>query len=82
MISKLVKTRKDHECLACNELIKKGSNAWFFSEKQPKYDKHDDKQIGINYFKGYYHPSVEVESEGFDDFKTFLVPSCQVKDVI
>lgn len=53
-MDKIVKTRKDHTCDMCNEIIPKAKKAMFYSGRSPKYD-NNEKQIGIEYFKGYFH---------------------------
>lgn len=53
-LSKIVKTRKDHQCCVCSEPIKAGSLANYSESKSPVFDQND-WQIGIEYSKYYQH---------------------------
>jgi len=54
MKDKLVKTRKEHKCDYCFEIIPKGDTAIFMSYRGAVYD-DGDNQIGIEYLKFYFH---------------------------
>lgn len=82
-IDKIVTTRKQHFCTCCNEPIPKGAKAWYFANKQPRYDA-DDNQIGIEYFKAYYcYDKNAVYGDNFEDgFEIYtMVPSCELANV-
>lgn len=54
MKDKVVKTRKDHVCCNCDELIKKGDKAIFYAAREPVFDSNE-RQIGIKYESMYTH---------------------------
>lgn len=49
----IVKARKPHQCAHCLNEIPKGSQAKFFSAKQPVFDSNEI-QTGIEYVKSYF----------------------------
>jgi hypothetical protein len=53
-VEKIVKTRKDHECCACEKIIKRGEQAKYHESRGPKFN-WDDEQIGIEYLHLYMH---------------------------
>ncbi len=44
------KARKDYECDKCKGIIRKGNSYIHYSERFPKYNHDETKQIGIEYF--------------------------------
>ncbi len=73
-IEKIVKTRKEHLCSCCSEIIPKGVKSIYYTVKNPKYN-DSDEQVGIEYFTGWYcyDENVKIEYEGEMVIK---MPSC------
>ena len=53
----VVKTRNNHLCAVCGVVIPKGEKAFYWETRSPKYsdDYFNEKQIGIEYSKGWDH---------------------------
>jgi len=51
----IVKTRKDHLCGFCGEIIKKGERVKFESGRKAKLGNDNETQIGIEYWSVYLH---------------------------
>ena len=65
-LPKQVYTSKEHICCTCGCIIPKQSYVMFFESRQPKFDKQDN-QIGIDYFKIWYHlPPEEGEYDCYE----------------
>lgn len=59
-VRRMVKTRKDHQCVNCNQIIEAGSIAEYADWKGGKYD-DDGCQIGIQYNRWWMH---DLNNEG------------------
>ena len=51
---KKVKAARPHICVSCGKTIQPGEYVNFFERREPKLDK-DYFQIGINYFRAWFH---------------------------
>ena len=54
MTEKIVKTRKDHKCGQCEEIIKSGSDATFWAHRYPRFADDHETQIGVWYERMYF----------------------------
>lgn len=50
-----IKTRKEHPCCFCGEVIPAGTVAWYYEGRHPKFD-DDDCQIGVEFVRSWGHP--------------------------
>jgi len=58
-VKKIVKIRKPRKCPFCEGMMNVGEMAAYYEERYPKYN-DDDIQIGIEYFKGWYHANIDM----------------------
>lgn len=59
-MDKIVKTRKEHICSQCGEIIPIGSAVWRHESRVPEYEYAEcdygwKKQVGIWFNRAYYH---------------------------